>query len=157
MYTYNNFLLPSYFPYSPSLSFCSSLISSLVFLALSTLPLSPPLPPPPPPSLSLSLSLFLSLLQVPFQDDGKGYVTHRFGGPGGSPYYMMSLPNGVSGGGSGGDPPMMPGPALPSAAWGSSGDVGMPEGMASMGVYHSNCWSNSFLILPCVTCACVWF
>lgn len=56
---------------------------------------------------------------------------------------MMSLPNGVSGGGSGGDPPMMPGPALPNAAWGSSGDVGMPEGMVSMGVYHSNCWLNS--------------
>jgi hypothetical protein len=62
------------------------------------------------------------------QDDGKGYVTHQFGGPGGSPYYMMSLPNGVTSGSGGGDPAMLPGHALPNTAWGGAGDVGMPEG-----------------------------
>ncbi|CAI8027454.1 La-related protein Larp4B [Geodia barretti] len=62
------------------------------------------------------------------QDDGKGYVAHQFGGPGESPYYMMSLPNGVSSGSGGGDPAMLPGHSLPNTAWGGAGDVGMAEG-----------------------------
>ena len=94
----------------------------------------------PPPSIPSPHTLSPPLSpRLPFQDDGKGYVAHQFGGPGESPYYMMSLPNGVSSGSGGGDPAMLPGHSLPNTAWGGAGDVGMAEGTSDDMLVIASC------------------
>lgn len=54
--------------------------------------------------------------QISFHDDAKAYMHHQF--------YMMPIPNGMSGAGADG---MMPS-ALPNTAWGGAADAGMLEG-----------------------------
>ena len=94
----------------------------------------------PPPSIPSPHTLSPPLSpRLPFQDDGKGYVAHQFGGPGESPYYMMSLPNGVSSESGGGDPAMLPGHSLPNTAWGGAGDVGMAEGTSDDMLVIASC------------------
>lgn len=93
------------------------------------------------PSSPASEEDFSSSGEQVFHDDPKTFVPPQFSGN--NHYYMVPIPNGVSGAGADG---MMPS-ALPNAPWGGAADTGMLEGM-------DNCMCTFLSALMFTLCMC---